>query len=220
MTFRIGLAALATGLLFVAAVVSAEAPAIADKPVVETHFGTRVTDPYRYLENVADPEVADWMKAQSEHARVALDAIPGREDLLKRLLELQGKRAATVAGIIECPGELLFYMKRGIGQNVFKVYLRDGFGGRERLLVDPEVLQAKTGVPHAVNYFSPSWDGRYLAYGVSAGGSEDASLHIMDVASGEEIGEPVPHVPYGGVSWTPDSKTIVFNQRKELPDCR
>lgn len=216
MTFRTRLPALATGLLFVAALVSAEAPSIAEKPVVETHFGTKVTDPYRYFENVADPEVAGWMKAQSEHARVTLDAIPGREDLLKRLVDLQGKRAATVAGIIECPGERLFYLKRGIGQNVFKVYLRDGFGGSERLLVDPEVLQAKTGVPHAVNYFVPSWDGRYLAYGVSAGGSEDASLHIMDVATGEEVGEPIPRVPEGGVSWTPDSKTIVFNRWKEL----
>jgi prolyl oligopeptidase len=51
---------------------------------------------------------------------------------------------------------------------------------------------------------------------VSAGGSEDASLHIMDVATGDEIGEPISRVPDGGVSWTPDSKTIVFNRRKEL----
>jgi len=97
MMLRIRLAAIATGLLFVTAVVSAEAPPLSEKPVVETHFGTRVIDPYRYLENVSDPEVTGWMKAQSAHARATLDAIPGREDLLKRLVDLQGRRAATVA---------------------------------------------------------------------------------------------------------------------------
>jgi len=48
--------------------------------------------------------------------------------------------------------------------------------GVERVLVDPEIEAARTGVPHALNYFVPSWDGRYVAYGMSAGGSEDASL--------------------------------------------
>jgi prolyl oligopeptidase len=203
----------------VAPLVHAGAPVAPEKPVTEDLFGTRVTDPYRYMEHVAAPAVAEWMKAQSAPARETLDAIPGRDKLLERLVALQGRRAAAVAALVEIPGERFFYLKRGLGQNVFKVYLRDGFDGAERLLVDPEALQAATGTPHAVNYFVPSWDGKYLAYGVSAGGSEDASLHILEVATGKQVGAPISRVPQGGVSWLPDSRTVAFNRLREMkPD--
>jgi prolyl oligopeptidase len=212
------LTALFAGVLLMPVSTYAEAPRAMEKPVIEEHFGTRVSDPYRYFEDVSHPEVASWMKAQSNYARESLDAIPGREALLQRLIALQGQRAATVAEVIERPGERFFYLKRGIGQNVFKLYLREGFEGDDRVLVDPEALQAATGVPHAVNYFVPSWDGRYLAYGISAGGSEDASLYVMDVASGKQVGEPITRV-LDGVSWTPDSSRVAFNRLKELtPD--
>jgi prolyl oligopeptidase len=213
---HIPLAALFAAVSFVPVSVRAEAPRAVEKPVVENHFGTEVTDPYRYFEDVSNPEVAAWMKGQSAFARATLDAIPGRQAMLDRLVELQGKRAAMVAGIVERPGEQFFYLKRGLGQNVFKVYLRAGFAGVERVLVDPEVLQARTGVPHAVNYFEPSWDGRYLAYGVSSGGSEDASLFVMEVATGRQVGEAISRVPEGGVSWLPDNQTIAFNRLKEM----
>ena len=191
-------------------------PVAAEKPVTEDFFGTRVTDPYRYMEDVADPAVADWMRAQSAYARQTLDAIPGRNKLLERLVALQGRRAASVAAIVETPGERLFYLKRSLGGNVFKVYLREGFDGAERLLVDPEALQAATGIPHAVNYFVPSWDGKYLAYGISAGGSEDASLYVIDVATGKQIGEPISRVPDGGVSWLPDNRTVAFRRLRAM----
>ena len=208
------LAAVSSSLLLTAAQASPSAAPV--KPVTEDFFGTKITDPYRYMEDVADPVVQEWMKAQGAHARATLDAIPGRDKLLERLVALQGRRAATVSDIVETPGGRLFYSKRGLGQNVFKVYLREGLGGEERLLVDPEALQAATGIPHAVNYFVPSWDGKYLAYGISAGGSEDASLYVMDVATGRQVGEPVTRAPDGGVSWTPDNRYVVFNRLQEM----
>jgi prolyl oligopeptidase len=53
--------------------------------VTDTHHGVPVEDPYRYMENVGDPEVASWMKSQSDHARVVLDSLPARIELLKRV---------------------------------------------------------------------------------------------------------------------------------------
>jgi prolyl oligopeptidase len=208
------LAAASATLLFSTA--QASPPVAPVRPVTEDFFGTKVTDPYRYMENVADPVVQDWMRSQSAHARATLDAIPGRDRLLERLVALQGRRAASVAEIVETPGSRFFYSKRGLGQNVYKVHLRDGLDGTERVLVDPEALQAATGIPHSVDYFVPSWDGRYLAYGISAGGSEDASLYVMEVASGKQVGEPIPRVPDGGVSWTPDNRYVVFNRLQEM----
>ncbi|MEO7338079.1 MAG: prolyl oligopeptidase family serine peptidase, partial [Caldimonas sp.] len=89
--------------------------------------------------------------------------------------------------------------------------------GAERVLVDPERMTAAIGRPHAIDYFVPSWDGLTLAYGMSAGGSEDASLYRMDVATGKAIGEPISRVRDGLVHWSPDSRMLTFNRLRELP---
>ena len=92
------------------------------------------------------------------------------------------------------PGGRLYYLRRLAGENQFKLILREGLNGAERVLVDPDALTRARGVPHAINYFKPSWDGRTLAYGISAGGSEDASLQLLDIASGERVQVQQPGV--------------------------
>ena len=86
------------------------------------------------------------------------------------------------------------------------------------MLVDPELEAARTGVPHAINYFVPSWDGRHVAYGMSAGGSEDTSLYILNVASGKRVGQPMARVHDSLVNWLPDSRSLTFNQLKALKE--
>ena len=93
--------------------------------------------------------------------------------------------------------------------------MRDSLDGAERILVDPQGLSQSTGIPHAINHYSPSWDGRTLAYGVSSGGSEMASLHLMDIASGRVLREPIPRV-VAGANWAPDSRHLAFNQLRAL----
>ena len=78
--------------------------------------------------------------------------------------------------------------------------------------MDPEVDAARTGVAHAINYFMPSWDGLHVAYGMSAGGSEEASLHILEVRTGRLVGNPIPRVHESNASWLPDSRSLTYNQ--------
>lgn len=106
----------------------------------------------------------------------------------------KSKSSTEASPAARLPGDRLFYLKRSAGHPQFRLVTRQGAAGPERVLVDPEQLTKRHGVPHAINYFVPSWDGRTLAYGLSAGGSEDASLHLMDVASGRALGQPVPRV--------------------------
>ncbi|MEO5735811.1 MAG: S9 family peptidase, partial [Rubrivivax sp.] len=110
------------------------------------------------------------------------------------------------------PGDRIYYMKRGEGHNQYKLVMRQGLGGAEKVLVDPEAEAQRTGIPHAVNHFMPSWDGRWLAFGLSAGGSEDAWLVVMDLASGKTVGSPIPRVHEDLVHWLPDSRSLTFNQ--------
>lgn len=182
--------------------------------VQDTLFGVVVKDPYRAFENLKAPEVQTWLRAQGAYSREVLDQIAVRDGLEKRLTELTSANGDAIGGMVRLPGDKIFYMLRAKGERQFKLAMRTGFGGATRVLVDPEVAAKATGVPHAINYFKPSWDGRYVAYGMSAGGSEDASLYILDTITGKNVGAPAPRVHESLVSWMPDSRTVTYNQLK------
>ena len=193
------------------------APPVAPvRDVAETMHGVTVHDPYRYFENVKDPEVQTWLRAQGAHARDALDHLEGRAQMERRIAEISASTGDALRSIVRMPGEQLFYLKRGRTEKQFKLVMRSGPHGAEKLLIDPQVDATRTGVPHAINYFVPSWDSRYVAYGVSTGGSEDASLFIMDVRTGKLVGAPIKRVQQENVSWLPDSKSLTYNQLKVL----
>ncbi len=194
---------------------SAVPPVAPVQPIVDTLHGTRLADPYRAMENLKDPAVRDWFKGQGEFARAQLDRIAGREGLEQRITALTSASGDAIGGIRRMANGQLFYLKRPKGERQFKLVVRDGLQGVERVLKDPEVEARASGVPHAINYFVPSWDGRHVAYGISAGGSEDASLHVLDVATGKDVGAVFPRVHEDLVSWLPDSQSLTFNQLKE-----
>lgn len=207
-------AALAGGAL--AAGPSGPPPAVVSR-VSQVLHGVSVPDPYRHLEDVKSPATQAWLQAQGDYAEQVLAAMPERAAFVERLAALNRAAGDQVRQLARLQGDRLFYLKRAAGEAQFKLMMRDGLAGAERVLVDPQALARATGVPHAINYFVPSWDGKRLAYGVSAGGSEDASLYLMDVASGQPLGEPVPRVPQDLVAWTPDSRHITYNQFRALP---
>ena len=186
------------------------------KSVTETFFGTVVEDPYRNFEDKDDPAVAAWMKAQSDRAHAALEKIPGRAALLQNLVKYDSAVTERVSQVVRLPNERWFLERRSASANQFKLFVRDGLAGSDKLLVDPEALEKSTGKPHAINWLAPSGDGKLVAYGLSKQGSEEAVLHLVEVSSGREIGAPISRANYGGVDWARDGKTFVFNRLQEL----
>ena len=132
------------------------------RDVTDTYFGVSVPDPYRYMEDLKNPEVSAWMKGQADYARKTLDRIPGRAALLKRITELGDAAPARVSGVQFNNGSY-YYLKRLSNQNIPRLYVRAGLAGKERLLVDPEATKTKSGEHYAIDYFSPSLDNRYVA---------------------------------------------------------
>jgi prolyl oligopeptidase len=118
------------------ATAQAAPPAAPVRLVTDTYFGTAVPDPYRYLENARDPDVARWMKAQAEYTRQTLDRIPGRAALLKRIAELGDAAPARIANVQVSNGHY-YYLKRLASENLPKLYVRPTLSAKERLLVDP-----------------------------------------------------------------------------------
>ena len=216
LVFALPLAALVCAAPGVAAPDVAPAPAEV-RNVADTYFGVSVDDPYRYFENKDDPQVQQWMRAHNEHARRQLARIPGRDALLRNIQRYDASVSDRVAQVTRTTGNLYFSERRGAADNQFKLFVRRGLQGRDKLLVDPETLEKKTGQSHAINWYAPSPDGRLLAYGLSSGGSEAAVLHLMDTRTGRAVGRPIDRADFGGVDWSPDAKTLVFNRLQAMP---
>jgi len=176
------------------------------------YHGVEIQDPYRWLEDTANPEVAQWMKAASDHARQTLRALPVREKLHASMLNFDRTVAARVTKVARETGDRWFFERRGAGANQFSLILRKGLRGAEQVLVDPEAMERATAKPHAINYYSPSPGGRFVAYGVSAQGSEAAVLHLLDTRSGKHLGKPIDRADFGNVSWSPNGRQMLFTR--------
>lgn len=186
------------------------------RPVTDEYFGTKVVDPYRYMENLNDAEVKAWFKSEDDFTRAALAKISGRQRLLDRIMQLDQSAAYQVGNVQRFRGEKYFYQKILASEEVSKVYEREGLGGTEKLLVDPNKFVTTPGSHYSLDYYVPSFDGRYVAYGVSPGGSENAVIHILDVVSGRDTGETIDRSWYGGIAWLADNRSFVHIRFQKL----
>jgi len=189
-------------------------PAAPVRTVTDTHYGVTVEDPYRYLENMKDPEVVAWMKAQADFARGTLDRLPGRSALLARIAELGDAAPARVSSVQVNNGHY-YYLKRSASENIPRLYVRVGLAGKERLLVDPDTLRGARREHFAIDYFAPSPDNKYVAYGASPGGSEESVLRVLEVATGKETGGAIDRANFGPPSWT-DDNLLLYNRLAKL----
>jgi prolyl oligopeptidase len=188
-------------------------PAAPERPVSDDYFGAQVADPYRWMEENNSAEVAAWMKAQDEYTRSVLGRIPGRKALLDRITSLS--EAGTLVYQVAQAGDRYFYMKQAPGDDNGKLYTRQGLRGKERLLIDPTKKTA-AGAHFSIDYFVPSWDGRYVAYGISPGGSEESVLHVLESATGKDQGESIDRARFGVISWRPDGRSFTYLRLQAL----
>ena len=192
-------------------------PVAQRKPVVDDYFGTKVTDDYRWMEDRHAASFEQWCREQGSYARSVLDRIPGRDSLLRRIAAHTG--GGTVAFQVHQAGGRVFYLKRAPGQDSFKLFVRDGVDGAEKLLVDPD-RGASPGHHFAIDYYEPSPDGSRIAYGISPGGSEKSVIHILDVA-GRQWPEAIDRADYGSPSWRADNHSFYYNRFAKVgPDAK
>ena len=176
------------------------------RPVRDTYYRQTLTDPYRWMEDGDQAEFRPWLAGQDRYARTTLAAIPGRAALRAEIGRLDN--AGTSVSSVQCAGGRWFYLKSQPGDPVPRLYVRTGLRGSERVLIAP--ARSAKGGHAAIDYYTASWDGRRVAYGVSAGGSEDSVLRVRDVATGRDTGEAISRAQYGGVAWTLDSRSFFF----------
>ena len=166
--------------------------------VVETQFGERIADPWRWLENDvrSDPEVAGWVERQNRVTRAYLDALPQRgwfEERLRALLSYERFGLPTKAG-----GRYFYTRNTGL-QNQAQLFVRQGLRGTPRLMLDPNAWAKDAAT--ALDDWKPSNDGRFLLYSVQDGGSDWRILKVLDVATGKVMDDEVRWAKFTDLAW-------------------
>jgi prolyl oligopeptidase len=172
--------------------------------VVDDFHGTKVPDPYRWLEDLESQEVLDWVGAHDEAARGFLEAIPARGALARRLAELY---ARPHRGAPWRRGGNWFQLRNDGTQELDVLYVMSSPEDEGRVLLDQNALSADATL--SVLYMEVSWDGRLLAWQAVEAGSDRGSIRFRNVATGEDLDDVVEYVMYAG-SFTPDSSGIYY----------
>jgi prolyl oligopeptidase len=181
----------------------------------DTYFGKTYTDPFRWLENLKDQAVEGWFKAQADMTDRLLDRIPARDKLAAEWMELDKLQPARYSAITYEHGRV-FYKKTLGGENVGKLYYREGWKGAEKLLFDPgkfKPVVAKAGDVTTIQAISPSPDGRHVAIGFSAAGAEHSEIRVLEVENASLLPESM-YPSYGPIGWTMDSKHLFYDAGK------
>jgi prolyl oligopeptidase len=193
----------------------ASAPASPMRPVTNVYHKVTVTDPYRWLENPADPQVRDWSAAQDARTRKYIDALPQRAPMYQRLFGLISATSSSYRGM-HAVGDQVFayYSQPPKQQPMIAVLTNAAKPTLARVIVDPNEINPKGTT--AIDWFVPSPDGKMLAVSMSENGSEDGTLRLYDVASGKELGTRIPRVQYptggGSLAWRADSKGFWYTR--------
>src|SRR3989449_2520305 len=164
--------------------------------VVDTLHGERVVDPYRWLEDSGSARVRAWTEAQNARTGAVLDALPQRPRFARRLRALLG------VGLLSAPHPVagrIFHTRREGDQRQAVLYVRDSPALSDRPLVDPNAID-RSGLV-TLDWYYPSSDARYVAYGLSRGGDEMSALHVIEVATGRDLRERIPHTQRATVAW-------------------
>jgi len=181
------------------------------EPVKETIHGVEVPDPYRWLEDGASEEVRSWTAQQNLLLRQTLDAVPSRKGLADRLWAWHGIGALGTP-VAKGKGRTLryFFTRRNGQQNQPVLYWRAELHGEDRVLVDVNGLAADG--TQALDWWYPSEEGRLLAYGISARGSEESVLRVREVDTGQDRPESIPWTRACSLAWLPGGRGFFYTR--------
>lgn len=174
---------------------------------VDDYFGRKVADPYRWMEDLNAPNVAQWVKAENALTEQVISGMPMREHFKSRITELWNYPKISLP--FREAGRLFYTRNTGLQkQSVW--FEAASPGGAERVVVDPNVLSPDGSV--ALSLFAPSPDGKLLAFGLSQGGSDWSTVYVRDLATGKPLADTVRWIKFSGLNWTKDGAGFFYSR--------
>jgi prolyl oligopeptidase len=180
--------------------------------VVDDYHGTKVADPYRWLEDDVrkSKDVAAWVEAENKVTFGFLESIPEREAIKKRITDIYNYEKISAPSL---HGGRYFFFKNDGLQNQSVLYVQDSLTGEPKLLMDPNTW-TKDGTV-ALSGMAISDDAKLIAYGTAASGSDWNVWKVLDVSSGKPMTDELKWVKFSGASWTKDNKGFYYSRFPE-----
>lgn len=187
-------------------------PIAAKSDAVDEYHGTRVPDPYRWMENLDSRQTADWVAAQNAVTEPYLAALPLRGALKARLTELWNYPRV---GLPHIEAGQLFYTKNAGLQRQAPLYVRAARESEPHLVLDPNAI-SETGAVSLAQW-RPSPNAKLLAYGLSEGGADWQTIKVRDLATGRDLPDEVRWMRFSEIAWTADSQGFFYSRYPEPP---
>jgi prolyl oligopeptidase len=190
-----------------------EPPKAKVNAVEETINGHKIADPYRWLEDASSAESQEYVRQQLAYTRSLLDPLPGRDQIHQRLTQLL---SIGTIGTPQIAGPFFFYTRREGTQNQPVLLVREGIHGKDRTLVDANQMAADGTV--ALDWWFPSDDGQYVAYGTSPSGSEISTLRVIETGSGKLLSDTIENTRIAQVAWKKDNSGFYYGRNPKKGD--
>ena len=177
---------------------------------IDNYHGTKVADPYRWLEDPDSAETRAWVEAQNKVTFAYLAEISARKQIKQRLTKLWNYEKY---GVPFKEGERYFYYKNNGLQNQSVLYTFKSLKDSPRVLLDPNTL-SKDGTV-AVSDVAVSRDGKMLAYGLSASGSDWQEWRVRNVDTGKDLSDVVKWVKFSSAAWDANNQGFFYSRYDE-----
>ena len=177
--------------------------------VVDDYFGAEVPDPYRWLEDEANPEVLAWTNAQHDFAMEMLNGMAGRATFERRLSEVWDYPKHDIP---RERGGRLFYLRNDGLQNQPKLYVREA-DGEERMLIDSNALSDDGTI--AIFDWKPTADGGLVLYALSESGMDWLTFRVLNVETGEDLPDKIDNIKFSVPAWRPDGSGFYYSRFEE-----
>jgi prolyl oligopeptidase len=162
----------------------------------DTYFGTKISDPFRWLEDDKSAETGEWVKAQNKVTFDYLATIPFRDKIKERLTKIWNFE--KVSAPFKKGKRYFFYKNDGI-QNQSVLYVQEGLNGKSKILLDPNTLAADGTA--SLGGLGVSKDGKYLAYSINRAGSDWSEIYTMEIESGNKLADEIKWVKFSDIAW-------------------
>jgi prolyl oligopeptidase len=189
---------------------SLQYPQARNGDVVDTYFGVKVADPYRWMEDLNSPEVKRWVDAENAVTFKYLEGLPLRDALKTRITELWNYPKVTPP---RYEGRHWFYNRNSGLQRQAVVFTRETLNGPETIALDPNSLSPDGSM--ALSGFVPAPDAQHFAYGQSEGGSDWSTYYVRELGTGKQLPDVIRWVKFSDLSWTEDGKGFFYGRYPE-----